>query len=147
MGRQLFSYPQESRAPSHVMVTWEDKWHHCEHPHTSFFFPQFYTLSMTPYGMECSFGQVGITVPAVWVPPKFFVQPQPAGWWSEVRCRKVLDSMCKHCSAATKLSLLPALQHHCTSPKHSPALATMKKITPCQPKPAQSDVVVITKLL
>lgn len=40
MGRQVFGHPQESRAPSHVMVTWEDKCHRSEHPSpTSFFFP------------------------------------------------------------------------------------------------------------
>ena len=29
----MFSHPQESRAPSHVTVTWEDKGHHSLHCH------------------------------------------------------------------------------------------------------------------
>ena len=32
MGRQVFSHPQESRAPSHIMVTWEDKCHNARCP-------------------------------------------------------------------------------------------------------------------
>lgn len=33
MGRQMFSHPQESRAPSQVVVTWEDKCHDSQYPH------------------------------------------------------------------------------------------------------------------
>lgn len=139
MGGQVFSYPQGSRAPSHVMETWEDKCYHSEHPPYFLFPPVLYAKHDTVrYGRR--FGQVGITVPALCVPSQFFVQPQPTLWWSEVRSRKALDSTCKHCSAVTNISVWPALQHNCTSAKHSPIFAAMKKITPCQPKPAHSDV-------
>ena len=37
---------------------------------SSFFFPQLYVLSMTSYGMEYPFGQLGSAVPAV-SPPIF----------------------------------------------------------------------------
>lgn len=37
MGRQMFSHSQESRAPSHIMVTWEDTHHNSEH--LALFFP------------------------------------------------------------------------------------------------------------
>ena len=40
IGRQVFSHLQESRAPSRVTVTWEDKRHHAQCPPPSFFFPQ-----------------------------------------------------------------------------------------------------------
>ena len=40
ISRQMFSHLQESRAPSCLMVTWEDKCHHSEHLPPSFFFPQ-----------------------------------------------------------------------------------------------------------
>lgn len=33
LGRQVFSHPQEGRAPPHVTVTCEDKHHHSQHPH------------------------------------------------------------------------------------------------------------------
>lgn len=108
-------------------------------------FAQFYVLSMTPYGRECSFGQVGITPSCVWDLSLFCAVP---GWWSEVRSRKALASMCKHLLSSNKnISVLPALQHKCTSTKQSPVFAAMKKITPCQPKPVQGDVLVITRLL
>lgn len=31
MGRQMFSHPQESRARSHIIVTWENKCHRSKH--------------------------------------------------------------------------------------------------------------------
>ena len=78
--RQVFSQLQESRAPSCVMVTWEDKLYHSERP-PSFFFPQLYMLSMMSYGMEYPFGQLGSAVPAV-SPPNFLCTPASslAGW-------------------------------------------------------------------
>jgi len=52
IGRQVFSHLQQSRAPSHVAVAWEDKWRHSEHPPPpSFFFPQLYVLSMALCGV------------------------------------------------------------------------------------------------
>ena len=59
IGRQVFSHLQESKATSRVMVTWEDKRHHSECPLPSSFFPQLCMLSVTSYGMEYPFGQLG----------------------------------------------------------------------------------------
>ena len=64
MGRQGFSHPQESRAPSPVTVTWEDKHHNAECPPLPSSSPA-YVLSVVSYGMEYPFGQLGSAVLAV----------------------------------------------------------------------------------
>jgi len=57
MGKQVFGYLQESSsAPSHVMVTWENKPHHSERPCLPSSSPPLYMLSMMSYGMEYPFG-------------------------------------------------------------------------------------------
>jgi len=43
ISRQMFSHLQESRAPSRLMLTWEDKCHHSDVPP----FHQIYMLRMT----------------------------------------------------------------------------------------------------
>lgn len=62
MVRQVFSHPQESRAPPHVMVTWEDKLQHFVHlSFSSFSSLQLCMLSMMPYVMgytSASWGQL-----------------------------------------------------------------------------------------
>ena len=91
----------------------------------SFFFPQLCMLSMLSYGMEYPFGQLGSAVPAV-SPPNFLCTPSllagGVGWGAE----KAL-TQCEHCSAVTKTSLnyQHCFQHYS---KHSPMLATVKKI-------------------
>ena len=74
------------------MVTWEDKRHNSKHLLHSFFFPQIYVLSVTSYGMEYPFGQLGSAVPVV-TPAIFLCTPKPTGWWAGVRGRKGLDSV------------------------------------------------------
>jgi len=73
ISRQVFSHLQESRAPPHVKVTWENKHHHSKCPHF-LLLAQVYVLSMTSYGMEYPFGQLGKAVPAV-SPPSFLCPP------------------------------------------------------------------------
>ena len=96
-----------------------------EHAPLSFLFPQLYTLSMMPYGMEYPFGQLGSAVPAV-SPPSFLCPP--ALWceagWCEKQGRLWL---CKHCSAGMKTFLY---YQHCFQHKSKtePILATMKEI-------------------
>jgi len=80
--RQVFSHLQESRAPSHVTVTWEDKRHYSKSPPPSS--PMLYMLSTMSYGVECPFGQLVSAVPPV--------HPQPPRWWGGLSSRKGLDS-------------------------------------------------------
>lgn len=56
-----------------------------------FCFPQLYLLSMTPYGMEFPFGQLGSAVLSV--SPQLLEQPQPPLQWSGVRSTKGLGSV------------------------------------------------------
>lgn len=68
IGSQVFSHLQESTAPSHMMVTWENKHHHSKCPPflpSSFFLP-FCILSMMSYGWEYPFVQFGSPVP-LWI--------------------------------------------------------------------------------
>ncbi|KAF1507314.1 Collagen type IV alpha-3-binding protein, partial [Megadyptes antipodes antipodes] len=64
IGRQVFSHLQESRAPSCIRVTWEDKHRDSKCsplPPSSL---SFLLLSMMSYGVEYPFGQLGSAVPA-----------------------------------------------------------------------------------
>jgi len=99
----VFSHLQESRAPSRVTVTWEDKCHHSDRPPPSFFFSPLCMLSMTSYGMESPFGQWGSAVLAV-SPPIFFCTPSLLAGGVLGRADKTL-TLCKDCSAVTKTSL------------------------------------------
>jgi len=72
-GRQVFSHLQQSRAPSHATVTWEDKCHHSEHPCLRSF-PSFLFLNMMSYVMEYPSVQMMSAVPAV-SPPNFLCIP------------------------------------------------------------------------
>lgn len=63
-------------------------------------FPLVYKLSMTPYGMEYPFGQLGSAVPAVSLPSS-----------CTPTCQVMLEAekslpQSKHCSATTATSLL-----------------------------------------
>jgi len=58
-----FSHFQESRAPSHIVVTWEDKCHHSKCV-PLFFCSQILLLSMMSYGMGYPFaGMYGTGYP------------------------------------------------------------------------------------
>jgi len=70
----VLSHLQESGAPSRVTVTWEDKRHRSELPPLPPSSPSFTLLSMTSYGMEYPFGQLGSAVPAV-PPPSSLCTP------------------------------------------------------------------------
>jgi len=85
ISRQVLSHPQESRAPSCVTVTWEDKSHHsrCSPPSS---FSQLYVLSLTSYGMEYP------ALPAV-SPPGFLWTPTLLTGGVAVRSRKGPDSV------------------------------------------------------
>ena len=86
MGRLVFSHLRESRAPSHMTVTWEDKGHRSELPPS--FFTQLYMLSMMAYGMEYLFGR---QLSWLWPLPAFCTRL--ACWWSGLRCRRGLLSV------------------------------------------------------
>jgi len=137
-GRHL----QESRAPSPIVVTWEDKCHHSKHPPFLLLPPTLYAeqdsvwcgLSLGSVGsavvwtvpwvsqgqLWCglSLGSVGSAVPAA-CPPSH--APQPARCQGLAREAEKASAWCKHCSCV--ISTVSS-----TNPKHSPALATMKKI-------------------
>ena len=100
IGRQVFSHLQESRAPSRVTVTWEDKHHHSERPPIPSSSPSFLLLSMTSYGMGYPFGQLGSAVPAV-SPPNLL--PTPSLLTGRAEQQKEKASMLRrHCSATAK---------------------------------------------
>jgi len=119
IGWQMFSHHQESRAPSHVMGTWEDKCHHSGRPPIPSC-PQLY-MSVTPRGLGYPLGRCGSAVPAV-SPPSFLCPPsllvgRPA--------REAEQSLTAH----------QQLRHQCVinillilNPNHSTTPATRKKI-------------------
>ena len=66
---------QESRAPSRVVITWEDKCYNSEPPLSSFF-PRLYMLSVTSYSVGyISLWSAGVSCPGC-VPPQLLVRPQ-----------------------------------------------------------------------
>jgi len=139
IGRQVFSHLQKSHAPSHLTVTWGDKGHHSEHPLIPPS-PSFILLSTTSYGMDYPVVQVRSAVSAVF-PPNFLCTSSlltgGVGWEAE----KALI-LYKHCSAVTKTSLYYAVSS--TNPKHSPTVATIKKINSI-PAQTSRDVMLRTE--
>ena len=99
----VFSHLQESSAPSHLSITWEDKHHHSKHPPASFFFPQLYMLNMMSYGLEYPLGQLGSAVPAV-SPPNSLCPPSLLTGGVGEEAEKPL-ALCEHCSEIAKTSL------------------------------------------
>jgi len=86
MGRQVFSYLQESRAPSRIAVTWEDKSHNSKRPSFLLLPPALYAdHDVIWYGI--SLWLAGVSCPSC-VPSQLLVHPQPTLWWSGVRSRK-----------------------------------------------------------
>lgn len=89
-------------------------------------------LSMMPYGLECTLGQLGSADPS-----QFLVHSQPPACQGTLRSTEGLDSV----SAAQ-----PEQKHPCifntllnTNTKHSPAPATLKKPTLSQSEPAHLE--------
>lgn len=89
VGRQVFRHPQESMAPSHVMVVCEYKC--CNSERVFLLLSQYCMLSMASYVMEYPCGQLGSAIPNV--PSPFLVHPQPPCWWGGGRGKEVLDCM------------------------------------------------------
>lgn len=67
VGKQVFIHLQDSRTPSCVIVTWEDKHHPSKYP-PFFLFPLLYILSIVFCGLEFAFSQFESPVPAVSAP-------------------------------------------------------------------------------
>lgn len=65
ISRKMISHFQENRAPSFIIVTWEDKCHG--------FFPLLLLLSIISYGTGYPFGQLGSAVLAL--SPASFLEP------------------------------------------------------------------------
>jgi len=90
IARQVFSHPQESRAPSRVTATWEDKHHHSECSPFLLFAPAFIAeqdviwYGTSPWSVEVSYPGC--------VPSQPFVQSQPIHWWGSVRGRKSVST-------------------------------------------------------
>ena len=135
MGRQVFSHLQDSRAPSCVAVTWEDKRHRSECPPLPSSSPSSILQSMTSHGLGCPLGQSGSAVPAV-SPPTPCAPPACSlvGWGEEQNSPWLWVSPAqqgrKHPCAINTVSS--------TNPKHSPIPATVKKMNST---PAESSVV------
>lgn len=86
IGRQVCSHPHESRAPLHVMLTWDDKCHHTSSP--SFFFSQLYTLRIW---YRICLGSDGVSSSGC-VPSQIFAHSEPPHWWGGLRGREGLDA-------------------------------------------------------
>ena len=81
--RQVFSHLQESRAPPHVTVTWEDKRHHSERP-PFLLLPAALCAEHDVIWPGISLGSVRVSCPGC-VPSQLLVSPQPPRWWGGVR--------------------------------------------------------------
>ena len=103
ISRQMFSHPQESRAPPLIAVTLEDKHRHSKCPPLPSSSPSILLLSIMSHGMEYPFGHLASAVPVV-SPPSFLCTPSllagGVGWEGE----KAL-TLCKHCAEVTVASL------------------------------------------
>lgn len=129
----MFSHLQESRPPSHVTVSWNDKRHHSWHPPL----PSSSSFMCWPWcHMEwdiprVTWGQLSCPCPL----SQLLVHPQPTRWWVGWDAEKAL-MLCKHCSATVRTSLC---YQHCLSsnPKLCPYQLLGKKktinSTPAQP--------------
>ena len=84
---QVFSHLQESRGPSGVEVTWENKTPSPRTSSPSFFLLQIYVLSTMSYGLQHPFGQLGSAVTSV-SPPSLLCTP--TRWQTNMTSWKVL---------------------------------------------------------
>ena len=130
---QVFSHLQESRNPSCVMATWEDKCHHSECPLLPSSFPRFicwvrcHKVWNTPL---VSWGQLSQLCPL----PTSCASP---AYSLVVRCEKKKKTLmlCKQCSAIMKTSLYYQ-QYFQHKSKTQPMLTTMKKTNSTAAKPS-----------
>ena len=99
-GRQVFSHLQESRAPSCIMVTREDKHHNSEHPQLPSSSLSFICRAWCLNGVEYPFGQWGSAVLAVSL-LNFLCTPSLLAGGVAWEAEKAL-TLCKSCSAITK---------------------------------------------
>jgi len=90
MDRQEFSQLQESMAPSHVMVTWEDKSHYSKCAPFLHLSPDLYIAEHDIIQYGISLWSVGVSCPGC-VPSHLLVHPQPTHWWESGRCRRILE--------------------------------------------------------
>jgi len=100
ISRQELSHLQESRAPSRIKVTWDDRCCNSEHPTLP---PQLLLLSTASYVMGSPFGQLGSAVPAV-SPPSPLCTPDLLAGGAAGEAEKTL-TLCEHCSATAKTLL------------------------------------------
>lgn len=107
MGRQVFSDLWESRAPSCIMMTGEDKHHHSAcHPIPCFSSPSCAENDMIEFGI--ALWSAAVTSPSC-VSSKFFRYPQFLTGWAVLQAEKTL-SLSQHWSAVAKIS--QCYQHH-----------------------------------
>lgn len=131
MGREMFSHFQESRIPSHLMVTWDNKHHHFKL--SPFFLPP-PTLSTDHHALwsGISLWSLSVTCPGC-----IFSQQCSPNSLTSMAVQKPEQALvlCKPFSAVTKTALYyqPRVQIQNTAPYQS----LWRKLTLCQPKPAQ----------
>ena len=100
ISRQVCSHLQESNAPSHIVVTWENKCYHSECSLPFFCPPTLYTEQKVIYGMEYPFGPLGSAVPAM-SPHNFLCTPSLTAGGVGWEAGKAL-TLCTNCSAEKK---------------------------------------------
>ena len=129
IGRQVVSHLWESRAPSRLTVTGEDKFHHSEHP-LFFLLPPALYAEHDVIWYRISLGSAGVSYPRC-VPCKCLVHPQPTCWQGGVRSRKGLDAVWALLSSNENIAMLLTW-----FPAEIQNMATweLKKLTLCKPK-------------
>lgn len=90
-GRQVFLHSQESKTPSHEIVTWEVKYCHSKLPSFLIFPLPLYAKHSAKWSGICLCSS-GVSCP-VWVPIPTPLHLQPPGWWGSVRSQKGLDTV------------------------------------------------------
>lgn len=107
-----------------IMVIWEDKQHHSEHPFPSFLFPQFCRLSMIPRGMGYPFGHLGQPSHPDMLPTSCALPDSFLMGWQEEQKRPLLciSSVWKSWKYLFVINAVFS-----TNPKHYPSLASIKK--------------------
>ena len=127
----MFSHLQESRAPSHITVTWKDKRQNSEHPLSSFF-PQLLLLSKTWYTVGYPFGLLRSAVLAVSTPNSLctaILLTGGAEWDTEKSLTLCRCSWAHWCVIGTVLV---------ANPKHPTRQTTVKEINSVTAKPVHS---------
>lgn len=105
IGRQVFSHLQQSRVPSHMTVTWENKCHHSKHPPLPPPSPYFIDWAWCQMVWNVPFDQLGSPLLAV-SPPILPCTPSFLSSMAVGKAEKVSD-LCEPSWAITK----PSVQH------------------------------------